>query len=326
MENFIEDITEASTTMIEESNNSDYEWLQKIERIIIIVKPIIFLLIIFIGGTGNSLVLYVVAKNKYMQSPKNLLIANLAMADITFIVICAPFAIPVYWPFGNTFCKIWKTVNYCTAIVSVYTLVLISIERFLAIVYPVKSISWRTNVNVWIAIIATWVLVLIFCTPIPFSYSAMRKHGNFSYCHFSNNEIWEWYFRVSFFGLGFMLPMAVMLGLYSIMSYKLWKQDPIAGKSFVSLKKNRQVVKLFIIVVMAFAVCWIPIHICNLLTIFGISNRATPFLVAFKITSHAMAVSNSWINPIIYGFLYEPFRRGLRFNARRTPKPSSFYT
>ena len=80
MENFIEDITETSTTLVEESNNSDYEWLQKIERIIIIVKPIIFLLIIFIGGTGNR-------------------------------------------PFGNTFCKIWKTVNNCTAIVSVYTLV-----------------------------------------------------------------------------------------------------------------------------------------------------------------------------------------------------------
>ena len=333
METLVEDITQSSMTTSEERITIDYEWVQKIEKIMVIVKPIIFLFIIVIGGIGNSLVLYVVAKNKYMRSPKNLLIANLALADITFIVICAPFAIPLHWPFGNIFCKIWKTTNYCTAIVSVYTLALISIERFLAIIYPVKSISWRTNLNIWIAITTTWIIVLIFCAPIPFSYSAIRRADNHSYCRFSYDEknsilpkYWEQYFRVLFFLAGFMLPMLVMVGLYSIMSYKLWKQDHVSGKSFVNIKKNRQIVKLFIVVVTAFGVCWIPIHICNLLQVWGISTSTTPFLVAFKLTSHAMAVSNSWINPIIYGFLYEPFRRGLRINGKRTPRLSSFYT
>ena len=333
MEPFIEDIIETPVTTTEQSIHTDDEWLQEIERVTVIVKPIIFIFIIVVGGIGNGLVLYVVAKNKYMRSPKNLLIANLAMADITFIVICAPFAIPFHWPFGNIFCKIWKTTNYCTAIVSVYTMALISFERFLAIVYPVKSISWRTNVNIWIAIAMTWIIVLLFCGPIPFSYMAITKQHNPVYCRFSIDETnsilpesWESYFRVSFFAIGFMLPMIAMICLYSIISYKLWKQDDIFGKSFVNVKKNRQIVKLSIMVVIVFGVCWIPIHVCNLLEVLGISTTTTPFLVAFKITSHAMAVSNSWINPIIYGFLYEPFRRGLRFTARGTNRPNSYYT
>jgi len=210
---------------------------------------------------------------------------------------------------------------------------LISFERFLAIVYPVRSISWRTNVKIWIAIISTWIIVLIFCGPIPFSYAAITKQRNPAYCRFSQDETisilpesWESYFRVSFFAIGFMLPMTVMICLYSIMSYKLWKQDDISGKSLVNVKKNRQIVKLSIMVVIVFGVCWIPIHVCNLLEVLGIPTTTTPFLVAFKLTSHAMAVSNSWINPIIYGFLYEPFRRGLGFTARRTHRPHSFYT
>jgi len=70
METFIEDIIETTITTTDNSINIDNELLKNVERVMIIVKPIIFIFIIVVGGIGNGLVLYVVAKNKYMRSPK----------------------------------------------------------------------------------------------------------------------------------------------------------------------------------------------------------------------------------------------------------------
>lgn len=64
---------------------------------------------------------------------------------------------------------------------SVYTLVLLSLDRYLAVVYPVKSISWRTVCNTSIVILITWVFTLTTCIPILFLYNAREikyPHGD----------------------------------------------------------------------------------------------------------------------------------------------------
>ena len=314
-------------------------WFKKMESVMSITVPIIFSLIIIVGVIGNSLVLYVVAANKNMRRPKNLLITNLAIADLLFIIMCVPFSAAAYaslhyWPFGNIFCKIFQTTTYYTALVSVYTLVLISIERFLAILHPIRSITWRTNSNSLIAIISTWTVLLVFCTPIIFSHSEKRTPSNLSYCDFSHNETieilpeslgWRWNvlrFKISFFILGFLLPMVVMSGFYLTMFYVLWKQHPVDERHVERAKKNRKIVKLFLVVVIIFAICWTPIHVIMILRALG-SYVNTPFSITIQIISHVLAYSNSCLNPIIYGFLYEPFRQGLKFKARMIPPPNS---
>ena len=204
----------------------------KMQDVVAIVVPIILSLVIIVGVMGNSLVLYVVASNENMRSPKNLLITNLAMADLIFLLIAAPgaliaYAFPHHWPLGNTYCKIFFTISYHTSLVSVYTLVLISIDRCLAILYPIRSIKWRTNTNLLVAIICTWTILLIFCTPIFFSHSEIIvPWNNNSYCVFMENckidifpQSWGWRwnefrFKILFFIFGFMLPMLIMSGLY----------------------------------------------------------------------------------------------------------------
>lgn len=86
-----------------------------------------------------------VAANQQMRSTTNLLIINLAVADLLFIVFCVPFtgtdyALP-FWPFGDTWCKIVQYLIVVTSMASVYTLVLMSLDRFLAVVYPISSMT-----------------------------------------------------------------------------------------------------------------------------------------------------------------------------------------
>lgn len=113
-----------------------------------------------------------------MRSTTNLLIINLACADILFVFFCVPFTASDYvlptWPFGSFWCKIvshevmkhpWNfntitpslslppspaQVQYMIVVTchaSVYTLVLMSLDRFLAVVHPIASMSIRTERN-----------------------------------------------------------------------------------------------------------------------------------------------------------------------------------
>ena len=91
----------------------------------------------------------VVAANQQMRSTTNLLIINLAVADLLFIVFCVPFTATDYvlpfWPFGDIWCKIVQYLIVVTAYASVYTLVLMSLDRFLAVVHPITSMSVSTT-------------------------------------------------------------------------------------------------------------------------------------------------------------------------------------
>jgi allatostatin receptor len=122
-----------------------------------------------VGLFGNALVVIVVASNKQMRNTTNILIINLAMADLLFIIFCVPFTaadyVLSYWPFGVTWCKTVQYLIIVTAYVSVYTLVIMSVDRFLAVVYPVASISIRTEHNTFWAITITWAIILLSCLP-----------------------------------------------------------------------------------------------------------------------------------------------------------------
>lgn len=106
---------------------------QKVEKIVAVVVPIFFGMIGVLGLIGNSLVVIVVAANPSMRSTTNILIINLAVADLLFVIFCIPFTatdfVLPYWPFGNFWCKMVQYLIIVTAYASVYTLVLMSLDR-----------------------------------------------------------------------------------------------------------------------------------------------------------------------------------------------------
>ncbi len=53
---------------------------------------------------------------------------------------------------------------------SIYTLVFMSLDRFLAVVYPIESMTWRTEANCRIIIVVTWVATFAVCFPIAFAH------------------------------------------------------------------------------------------------------------------------------------------------------------
>ena len=98
---------------------------------------------------GNTLSCEAGIKFSYLQSYSGNFILSLALSDILVAVTVLPFN-AVYWiafprwPLGGIACNLWNSLFFCFLTASVLNLTLISIDRFLAVVYPLRSNAWMT--------------------------------------------------------------------------------------------------------------------------------------------------------------------------------------
>ena len=71
--------------------------IEQLQKVVPILVPILFSIIILVGFIGNILVVSIICLNKTMKTTTNLLILNLAVADILFIIFCIPFTAADYY-------------------------------------------------------------------------------------------------------------------------------------------------------------------------------------------------------------------------------------
>jgi allatostatin A receptor len=314
-----------STTTVE---TEGMQLSERMTLIVSIIVPILFGIIIVIGLIGNALVVVVVSANKQMRSTTNLLIINLAIADLLFIIFCVPFTasdyVLTYWPFGDVWCKIVQYLIVVTAHASVYTLVFMSLDRFLAVVHPIKSMSVRTEHHAIKAISVLWVVIVVSAVPVYYTHGE-RHYDFFSeehiVCIFLNDE-YEWaVFQISFFVTSFVLPLALICGLYLCILKRLWRGVAPGGRvSAESRRGKKRVTRMVVIVVVTFGFCWCPIQIILVLKSLNM-YEITTFSVMAQIISHVLAYMNSCINPILYAYLSENFRKAFRKVIYCCPPP-----
>ena len=162
------------------------EEYQNFESIIKIGIPIIFTIITLLGLLGNGLVIWTILTETKMRTPTNLLILNLAVADILFIVICVPFTGATYvlpnYIFGRVWCKISQYFVYVSACVSMYRLVLMSVVHCIVVVVTLSSRSFVTARSVYIAVVVVWTVNLYGFSPL------LNQYDVISYPYFGEER------------------------------------------------------------------------------------------------------------------------------------------
>ncbi|XP_064648828.1 galanin receptor type 1-like [Lineus longissimus] len=300
--------------------------------------PSIFGFIFVVGLVGNSFVVYVVLRNGAMKTVTNLYLVNLAVADLLFLVFCVPFTAWLYvlpnWIFGEPMCKLTSYLMVVTMAVSILTLTAMGLERYYAIVHPVRSRVYRTiETTLWV-LGSIWVASFLVLLPILFV-TQVRQH--FDYGGWQNYCMEHWsvpfhrqIYTVLVFTLLYMLPLMVIAGCYLLMARNLWSSvspEVLENESWARrIKSRRKITKMVLMVVVVFCICWLPIHTINLWNDFGItSENVLMFKYVLKILAHCLSYANSAVNPIIYSFLSENFRKCFKLSflacARKvTPK------
>ena len=138
------------------------------DHLLYLIIPL-YSLVFAIGTIGNILVILTVATVKQMLNATNALILHLAIANLSFVLMCIPHTIYMYvvhsYYFPKLLCKLANTLMYLSAYVSIYILVLMSIDRYLGVVFAVKSKKYRTVHNVHLAVIIVWLVGIVLASP-----------------------------------------------------------------------------------------------------------------------------------------------------------------
>lgn len=310
------ELATAATTISPEELEAE----RQLELTISILVPIFFSLIGITGFVGNLLVIITVACNQQMRNTTNLLIFNLSFADLLFVCFCIPFTAVDYsfgqWPFGESWCKMVQYLIWVTAYISIYTLVLMSLDRFMAVCYPVSRV--RNERNALISIVILWAVVLIINVPTYlvhglFESSDLNHTRNFTSCMFLEEEdaLLTWStFHIVMFASSYLLPLILISGLYLLMLHRLWKSK--LTQSEESKRGKRRVTRLVLVVVACFATLWLPIQTILLLKSLKLFEARTHLTIALQISAHILAYTSSCINPLLYAFLSDNFRKSFR--------------
>ena len=296
------------------------------------IVPALFGIVVVLGCIGNSLVLVVVLKNgDYQRNTTSLFILNLAVADMLFLVFCVPFHAVIYtssdWPFGEFMCKLVHLIQYASMIASILTLIIMALDRFLAVGYPLETKHLRTPGKALASAIIIWLTSVVVALPWPIVYT-VRIYRNIgpepiAICA----DDWgggvrnrATYFLFLFI-IGYVIPLAAIFVLSSLMIRQLWlirePSDAIGRRRGHGYKQRlmvkRKVTRLVIVIVSVFCFCWLPSHIVWLWTNYSPNTwrRTYPFLY-FRIGAHVLSYANSSMNPVIYAFLSANFRKGFQ--------------
>ncbi|XP_069056306.1 galanin receptor type 2 [Pleurodeles waltl] len=279
-----------------------------------VIIPLLFSAIFVVGTVGNSLVLAVLLRNGQVHNTTNLFILNLGVADLAFIVFCVPFQATIYtldgWVFGPFMCKAVHFFIFLTMHASSFTLTTVSLDRYLAIRYPLRSRELRTPRNALTAIGLIWCLSLVLSGPY-LSYYQEYRTGNVTLCHPDWLGPQRKAMDLCTFAFSYVIPVLVLGVTYARTLRYLWKSvDPIEDMS-ESKKAKRKVTRMIIIVAVLFCLCWLPHHLVILCFWFGYFPL-NQFTYAIRILSHLVSYANSCVNPIVYALVSKHFRKGFR--------------
>ncbi|CAH1794956.1 unnamed protein product [Owenia fusiformis] len=126
------------------------------------------------------------------------------------------------------------------------------------------------------------------------------------------------------------IPLSVLTFTYWRIASTLWSRIPPGNRDEIrdetQLRSKKRIVKMLVTIVLVFGICWFPLNLFNasvdlfpkLLNQITTAEAERAYLAIF-FSCHWLAMSNSFANPIIYGFLNESFRNDMRDILRRCP-------
>ena len=288
----------------------DYEDFETGQGASTILIPSIYALVCCVGLTGNAMVIYVILKYAKMKTATNIYILNLAIADELFM-LSVPFlatsAALRHWPFGSLMCRLVLSVDGINMFTSIFCLTVLSVDRYVAVVHPIKSARYRRPSVAKVINACVWGLSLVVILPIiVFADTVPARDGGVD-CNFLWPESsWSEAFVVYTFLLGFLLPVVAICLCYCLIVARMRAVGLKAGW-LQRRRSEKKITCMVLLVVAVFVVCWMPFYIVQLVSVFR--QPPDPMVTQlFVILSYA----NSGANPILYGFVSDNFRRSFQ--------------
>ncbi|CAL8363439.1 unnamed protein product [Gadus morhua 'NCC'] len=281
---------------------------------------IAYSLIILVSVTGNVTVIWIILAHRRMRTVTNYFIVNLAFSDVSMATFNTLFnfvyALHNDWYFGLGYCRFQNFFPITAMFSSIYSMAAIAVDRYMAIIHPLKPRLSSTSTRVVIALI--WVVAVLLAFPQCY-YSVTEFYHPRTVCLVNWPDDYGGTHQISYqlalILLIYLFPLLVMLVTYSLVGRSLWG-GAIPGEPsdhyHHQITAKRKVVKMMVVVVTTFALCWLPYHIYFILGSFNKDIYKQHYIQQVYLAIFWLAMSSTMYNPIIYCCLNQRFRAGFR--------------
>ncbi|XP_076754216.1 RYamide receptor [Xylocopa sonorina] len=306
------------------SIDEDFDNTYEVPTLILVILSILYGSISVLAVVGNFLIMWIIATSRRMQNVTNFFIANLALADIVIGLFAIPFqfqaALLQRWNLPHFMCAFCPFVQVLSVNVSVFTLTAIAIDRHRAILKPLSAKPSKMTAKIVIA--GIWFIAGSLATPMAIAHRVIMvpetsSTSTESYKPFCRHVILSDNSMLIYMGLlvflQYLTPLSIISCVYARMALRLWGNKApgnAEGSRDANLMKNKiKVIKMLIIVVALFAICWLPLQTYNVFQYFHPEINEYEYIHYIWFSCDWLAMSNSCYNPFIYGIYNEKFRR-----------------
>ena len=264
----------------------------------------------------------------------NFYLLNLAISDF-FYVLFIPFLLctMIYekWLFGTFLCKIYFTVAYLCQCSTVYILVVLSVDRYLSVKYPLKVASFRSDKKARVVIMCTWLFSLVYVTPIFF---ATKKHHttcnlewpeswNFTGLHANKTSFMDYYlpplhaFTVYTIIINYLIPVSTIVILYTLILrlLRIKEKKNTIKQSKTKKKSNKRITKMVLAIIICYIMSWSPYWLLQIVQFIYQHILKKNYTLILTVMTHlvqVVAYMSSALNPFIYSYMSEAFRIDLK--------------
>uniref|UniRef100_A0A3B3ZSI6 G-protein coupled receptors family 1 profile domain-containing protein n=1 Tax=Periophthalmus magnuspinnatus TaxID=409849 RepID=A0A3B3ZSI6_9GOBI len=179
-----------------------------------ITTAILYLIVCVMGLAGNILVITAILKLDKLSSSTTVYIFNLALADGLFMIGLPFIASQNFqnaWMFGDMACKVVMVLDGINQFTSVFCLTMMSVDRYLALLNPLRFASWRTPRFAKIVSSILWFFSLLTILPMALHFTAEQ---GLCMPELASDAWWLGVLSYTFV-IGFALPFTVMTASYT---------------------------------------------------------------------------------------------------------------
>ena len=291
-------------------------------------RTVTYCLIIIVSLVANSLIIIIVYKMRNLRKPINYFIANMATSDLLFPIFSIPLKLsllhansfPIDVQLGQALCKLLPFFGNVSIVVSTQNLILIAVDRFGAVVFPLHSPLIRSKLCPFF-ILATWMFAIVLSSSDLFTVELV-EYAEGALCV----RRWKKVFGESASFASFLLaynivfgyiPVMLLVILYSTIFIKLKTQahpgEQSTNNQQQRKRRNRNVLQMSIVIIIVFVLCWLPFNTNHF--IMRYQDRSAHFSCSFRIyfdVTYFMSQTYCAINPIICFVFSSNYRKGLK--------------
>ena len=222
---------------------------------------------------GNVLVSTTFMKTRSLRTSTNYYIVNMAVSDLLGSVFNWPLyasegmltpKVLISEPWASLVCKMGMYFRAVSQVVSVLSLMLIALDRFVAIVYPLKVIKLNVKTRV-ILLSFTWLIPIFFGLPYVL-FARVIKVEDQTFCRVMMSDGASTVFNGIGFILFYIIPLMTIIILYSLIMRALRKRPKTSNlennqHNGKRRQQNLKILKILVSIVFAFFICWTPLSI-----------------------------------------------------------------